>query len=249
MAARKESSIIWVEITMEADGFYFLPTRNDEPQRIYLRLPSGTGQGALEEELHKAGAEPLRQDVGHSARSLPEYAIIAVTAGPGIWLTLRAAVRGVAERHRHKGFILELPDGGAIHADGHSAKEVARLLTAAEQLFEHQKQTPDQHFVAVDRAARQLLAHRADLVVPESWATLVSVDSSLDGVAALLDDCRTMRQRHALVGFLTGVVQSNRNLEDMTGQPAATTAEARQALTAVAEVIRGLPRGIFENES
>ncbi|MFG3518536.1 hypothetical protein [Streptomyces bobili] len=136
-----------------------------------------------------------------------------------------------------------------MSADGHSAKEVARLLSAAEGLFEHVSQTPDQHFVAVDRVARQLLAHRADLVVPEPWATIVSIDSSLDGVAALLDDCRTMQQRHALVGFLTGVVNGNRNLEDMTGQPAATTAESQQALAAVAEVIRDLPRGIFENES
>ncbi|MGW2036025.1 hypothetical protein [Streptomyces sp. NPDC001811] len=248
MTMREESRLIYAEITMEADGFYFRPTRNGEPQRIYIQLWRGTGREAFEEELRRAGAVPLPQDIYHRAWDLPDYGIIALTAGPGIWLALRAAIRGIAERHRHKGFLLELPDGGSISADGHSAKEVARLLTAAEQLFERQKQTPDQHFVAVERVARQLLDHRAGFVVPESWATFVSVGPSLDGVAALLDDCRTMRQRHALVGLLTQVVNDNRKLEDMTGQPAATTAEAQQALTAVAEVVRGLPRGIFENE-
>lgn len=233
---------------MEADGFYFGPTRNDEPQRIYLRLLRGIGHEAFEEELRKSGAVPLPQDFYKSAHSLPDYAIIAVTAGPGVWLALRAAIRGLSERHRHKAFLLELPSGGSISADGHSAKEVARLLTAAEQLFEHQKQTPDQHFAAVERVARQLLAHRADFVVPEPWVAIVPVDAAFDGVAALLDDCRTMRQRHALVGFLNQVVWGNDNLEVMTGQPAATTAEAQQALTAVAEVIRDLPSGIFENE-
>ncbi|MGW3249446.1 hypothetical protein ACWDCX_02575 [Streptomyces fungicidicus] len=248
MAMREESRLIYAEITMKADGFYFCPTRNDEPQRIYIQLWRGNVHEAFEEELRRAGAVPLPQDIYHRAQNLPDYAIIAVIAGPGVWLALRAAIRGIAERHRHKGFLLELPDGGTISADGHSAKEVARLLTAAEQLLEHQNQTPDRHFVAVERVARQLLAHRAGFVVPESWATLVSVGSSLDGVAALIDDCRTMRQRHALVGFLTQVVNDNRNLEEMTGQPAATTAEAQEALTAVAEVIRGLPRRIFENE-
>ncbi|WP_208903135.1 hypothetical protein [Streptomyces incarnatus] len=236
-------------ITMEADNFYFRPTRIGEPQRIYLRLEPVTGHAALEEELRKAGAEPLPQDEYHSARSLPDYAVIAVTAGPGIWLALRAAIRGLAERHRHKGFILELSGGHTMSADGHSAKEVARLLVAAEQLLQCQNRTQDQHFDAVDRVARQLLAHRADLVIPEPWGALISVDSSLDGAAALLDDCRTTRQRHALVGFLAEVVRSNGNLEDMAGQSVATTTEAQQALAAVADVIRGLPRGIFENGS
>ncbi|MFE3032912.1 hypothetical protein ACFXKY_14860 [Streptomyces canus] len=250
MTVRRGSGLIYVEITMDADGFYFVPAHSDKPKRIYLQLLVGTvHQDDLEEELRKAGAEPLPQDVHRSAHSVPEYVVVAVTAGPGIWLALRTAIRGLAERHRHKGFAIELPGGGTFSADGHSAKEVALLLTAAERLFEHQNQTPDHHFAAVDRVARQLLAHRADLVVPdEPWASIVSVISPLDAVAALLDDCQTVRQRHDLVGFLTQVVEGYRLLEEMTGDQVATTVEADRALTAVAEVIRDLPHGIFGNE-
>lgn len=98
---------------------------------VYLRVPP-TLAAEVTDVVRDAGAEPGR--VGEFSLE-PVHVVVGVTAAPGIWLNLRAAITALSARHRDKTFRLELSGGESIEANGHSARDVERLLKAAAEVY------------------------------------------------------------------------------------------------------------------
>ncbi|MGX1913646.1 hypothetical protein ACWIID_33105 [Streptomyces phaeochromogenes] len=236
-----------MKITSEfgpAPFFGFSPSA-EAPGVVYLEV-SRDIEAELWSELLRADAALLEDRASLQIARVPDYVVVALAAAPGAWLALRTAIRAVADRHKHKTFHVELPGGGAISADGQSAQDVTRLLETAQTLFEREAQARitdiDRHYAALAHAAQQLLANRDGLSVDES------VTNYLDATAeALVDWAAGSRQRSWLSWCLSNSVMSLWALQLRSSSPAATTEEARQALTAAAEALANPPADPFFN--
>ncbi|MFE7777296.1 hypothetical protein ACFU5O_26065 [Streptomyces sp. NPDC057445] len=160
----------------------------------------------------------------------------------------------LVERHKDKTFSLDLPGGARVSADGRSAEEVERLLKASEEMLRRQlaaqrltTEAPelpeDPQHELVEQAARGLLEQRADIAGAGEWERHFPVGAYLDGMAELVGNCRTARDRTTLAAFLAQVVNNLRFLERIGSSPAAATEVARQALDRAAEALADRPRG------
>ncbi|MEW2161328.1 hypothetical protein AB0950_40075 [Streptomyces sp. NPDC007189] len=190
-------------------------------------------QEELEAELQRAGATPLPRP--HYLRlDVPTYATVVLAAAPGVWLTLRTAIRALADRNKQKTFRLYLGDAEMI-ADGHSVKDVTRLLETAQTLFERQTSASDEtegealSYAAVEQAARQLLVQRDGLAVDEH------ISGCLDRMAQYIDDPRLWE---LVVVNLDMAVDGLVRLERDNDRPSAVTPEATLSLNAAAEILK-----------
>lgn len=102
-----------------------------EFEKVYLRVSPTISAEAME----------VLRDVGAEAGGIQEFglepvhAVIGVTAAPGVWLNLRAAINALGARHKDKTFRLELSGEESIEANGHSAEDIDRILKAAGELY------------------------------------------------------------------------------------------------------------------
>ncbi len=213
---------------------YKLPPQN-VPGVVVMEVSRDLHEG-LEAELQRAGTVPLPRPL-YLRVDVPAYVTVVLAAAPGVWLTLRTAIRALADRNKQKTFHLYLGDAEMI-ADGHSVEDVARLLEAAQTLFERQISAPDEAeredlpYAAMVQAARQLLAHRGNLVVDED------VSGRLDTVSQCIDDSTLWE---VAVVCLDLAVERLVRLERDNDRPSATTPEATLALHTAVEILKQFP--------
>ncbi|MDX3213979.1 hypothetical protein PV318_00170 [Streptomyces sp. ME02-6991-2B] len=118
-----------VHMTFDAGHLLTLmgDVRDDEAFLLFRAAP---------EQRHKMGppSQLWKVPAGELAHTGDTPALIALAATPGVWLVLRQVIKGMSERNKDKTFTVVLGDGTEMSADGHSAKDVERLLTAAQTL-------------------------------------------------------------------------------------------------------------------
>ncbi|MHA4818998.1 hypothetical protein ACXZ65_32140 [Streptomyces aculeolatus] len=118
-------------MTSTSDGFVVRVEARPEFEKVYLRVSPTVAAEAMK-ALCDVGAEAGHvQEFGLE----PVHYVIGVTAAPGIWLNLRAAINSLGARNKAKTFRLELSGGESIEANGHSAEDVEKLLKAAMEVY------------------------------------------------------------------------------------------------------------------
>ncbi|MCX4659109.1 hypothetical protein [Streptomyces uncialis] len=118
-------------MTSTSDNFVVRVEARAEFEKVYLRVSPTVAAEAME-VLRDVGAEAGEvQEFGLE----PVHFVIGVTAGPGVWLNLRAAITALGARNKEKTFRLELSGGESIEANGHSAKDIEKLLKTAMEVY------------------------------------------------------------------------------------------------------------------
>ncbi|WP_327292448.1 hypothetical protein [Streptomyces sp. NBC_01198] len=120
-----------IHLTVGVHGFKF-----DEDRPVVLTPPEDwEGRQRVMDELQA----DLRELGFHSRNTMfggPLAWGLGVFVAPGVWVAINSAIRGLAERNKGKEFQIELLSGETVVVNGHSAREVEKLLCAARDLME-----------------------------------------------------------------------------------------------------------------
>jgi len=233
--AKVKRQVVTLRLADNRDSYRFFDGV-DAPGVFLLRVPE-TAQYDVERALGDAGAAPLPERArafGAFGITGPAYAVIAVAASPGVWLCVRAAIQTIGERHRHKTFRFDLPDGTSFTVDGYSTTSLTTILAAAGEVYErHLKEARklrERRQTLANQAARKLLDHHDDLAVDEV------TERCLDQVAGVLGD-RRANHPDALLRCLRLAVEAFQEREQQTDRLPVTAEDARSALAEVTELL------------
>ncbi|HVQ39018.1 MAG TPA: hypothetical protein VMS31_15885 [Pyrinomonadaceae bacterium] len=176
--------------------------------------------------LREAGA-PLHEPYDAlDVESTPQFVVIAIAASSGAWLCIRTAIKGLAERNRHKTFRLVLSDGTHLVADGYSIDQLARLVQlVSDQYVERLKEmeNPQDLRQAIAQVTKKLLDHR------RTWSADETVDFCLEQAVRLIDNPHSEGQEE-LPKWVALAVKRIRELNSSTDSAPAGSEDAKRVL-------------------
>ncbi|MEU4490106.1 hypothetical protein AB0H94_35420 [Streptomyces purpurascens] len=170
----------------------------------------------------------------HQARAVDEARAVGVEwreLAPALAVKAPNAAYNKAKRLQAAAFMDDVPGTEPVRRTPEAVMETEQHFIRQKEAERRAQDAAQQRHHLLMPAARQLLQHRDGLVLDEDaqyW---------LDEVAEVLSHCSTPTQVVSLSRYLSAAVRALSNAEKRTARPAATTNEARLALSAATSLV------------
>lgn len=179
--------------------------------------------------------EYLREQVDlHQARAIEDARAAQVEwaeLAPALAVNAANAAYNKAKRLRAVTLVDEPHSDRPVRRTPEAVREAERNAAARAAAERRAQEEAARRHALLEPVAQRLINHRTGLDDDED------ITFWLDQIEALLPSCHTPTQLLSLKTYVEALVREARSIERSTAQPAATTAEARQALQAATELV------------